>query len=99
MAATGLLTAKEARIKLNVNEHAFKKAVDSGALPYVLLPGGRRKLFTDDDLAEFIESQKRRTPWQSGSGKVRGSTNMNSSSTVVGFAEALRRKPSTQPRR
>ena len=51
-----LLTAKEAAQRLRISPRTFRNFVRLGEIRYVLI-SPRRKLFTEDDLAEFVRSR------------------------------------------
>ena len=87
----GLKTAAEAAAKLRCSIKTFNGHVESGALRYVAIGHGmkrQRKLFTDADINEFIENQKRKdVPCLSAVTRARRSGSTTFKSEVVAFSD------------
>jgi hypothetical protein len=93
--ANGLLTRGEAAAKLGCSVKTLDKHVAAGALSYVLIGHGTkhlRRMFTDDDLAIFIETQKRKefSACQSLKTPARRIGGSTFKSTVVAFSAQQR---------
>jgi hypothetical protein len=93
----GLKTAAQAAAKLGCSIKTLNAHVSSGALKYVAIGHGKkrlRKMFADADLNEFITNQTRKeSPCLSDATHARRSTRTTSKSTVVAFSDLRRRPP------
>lgn len=83
---------KEAMGMLGVKQKVFNRL----KIPYTLI--GKRKKYLLDDLKDFLTNNRHEGICQSVKGKARRITGTASHSTVIGFAEALKRTTGKQPR-
>jgi hypothetical protein len=98
----GLRTSAEAARKLHCSISTLKGHVASGALRYVDIGHGKkrlRRMFTDADLDNFIANQTRKdAPCPSDAIRARRSGNTASKSEVVAFSALRRRRPGAKPK-
>lgn len=99
----GLRTKAEAAAKLGVSVRTLHAHVAAGALRYVSIGKGTkrmRRMFTDADLDAFIANQTRKDlPCPSVATRARRSGSIDSKSEVVSFSEVQRRRRSAKPKR
>src|SRR5215471_7095505 len=101
----GLKTAAQAAAKLNCSIKTLNGHVASGALRYVVIGHGTkrlRKMFTDPDLNEFIVNQTRKDvpcPSTRTETAARRTSTSTSKSKVIGFMEARNRRRAVKPKR
>jgi hypothetical protein len=88
-----LLSLPKAAEHLGLSDKTLREHVRAGDIRYVLIGQGRKRkhrMFASEDLAEFVESRRRRdAKCQSTSPLSRRSTNMTSGSKVIDFAALL----------
>ena len=100
----GLRTPAEAARKLGCSTKTLLGYVKSGALKYVAIGHGKRrtrKMFSDADLAEFIQVQTRKDapcPSIRTETAARRSSISTSRSKVLGFMEARSRRRDAKPK-
>jgi excisionase family DNA binding protein len=96
-----LRTPKEAAEKLRCSEKTLRAHVESGALRYVQIGRGTKKvrrMFTDEDIEAFIESQTRRNvPCLSTSTRAHRSTSTTSNGEVVAFTALRNARAAEKP--
>ncbi|WP_420712639.1 helix-turn-helix domain-containing protein [Ancylobacter sp. SL191] len=95
---TPLLTPKEAAEALRISVKTLFDHVEQGRLRYIRVGAGLkrpRRMFSNDDLDEFIERQRRQdAPCRSTNRKGPRSTTTTSRSVVVAFTDQPRPKHS-----
>jgi hypothetical protein len=98
----GLLTAVQAAAKLSCSVKTLNGHVAGGALKYVTVGHGTkrlRKMFTDADLNQFIADQTREAPpCPFDATRARRSGNTISKSEVVAFSALQRRRRGAKPK-
>jgi hypothetical protein len=100
----GLLSMSEAAAKLNCSVKTLNGHIESGALHYVNIGHGAkrvRKVFTDADVNEFITNQTRKDvpACPSSPTSARRTINTTSSSEVIAFTALPRPAPGAKPKR
>ena len=99
----GLKTAKQAAAKLGCSIKTLKGHVDTGALRYVPMGHGKkrlRRMYNDADLDEFIANQTRKdTPCPSIASRARHTGTSNSESKIIAFTAAPKPRPGAKPKR
>jgi excisionase family DNA binding protein len=94
-----LRTPKEAAERLQTSVEQVTGFVRDGELRYVNIGRGKkrpRRMFTDDDLDEFIERRKRRDACLSTSQQSRRTGSMTSKSAVIAFSAQPKPGPSAK---
>jgi hypothetical protein len=98
----GLRSADEAAAKLGCSIKTLKGHVASGALTYVSIGRGSkrmRRMFTDADLDAFIEAQTRKdVPCRSFATHARRTGISTSSGEVIAFTAQPRPRPAVKPK-
>jgi hypothetical protein len=98
----GLRTRAEAAAKIGCSLKTLDGHVETGALRYVALGRGRkrvRRMFTDADLEQFIANQTRKdVPCPSIAVDARRSGNLTSSSEVVAFSGLPKPRRGAKPK-
>ena len=99
----GLRMKIEAAAKLGCSVKALDGYIKAGALRYVPLGHGTkrvRKMLADTDLNEFITNQTRKdSPCPSAATRARRSGSTDSKSEIVSFSEVQRGRRSAKPKR
>lgn len=99
----GLRTRTEAAAKLGCSLKTLDAHVASGALRYVALGHGRKRMwrmFADADLDQFIANQTRKdVPCPSIASRARHTGTSNSESKIIAFTAAPKPRPGAKPKR
>ena len=98
---TPLMTMEEAAAYLHIAPRTLRDHIARGEIRYVAVGGGRgrpRKLFTEDDIQDFVRRQSRMQPCPSTAGRAPRSTATTSKSTVLAFPAQQARPISALPR-
>jgi excisionase family DNA binding protein len=99
----GLLTAAQAAARLGISIRTLREHVATGALRYVNVGHGRKRvhrMFTDADLDAFIANQTRKdVPCPSTASRARHTGTSNSVSKIIAFTAAPKPRPGAKPKK